>query len=155
METKTYSTIDRVQWPDTATGLPCLAVRHPTCGHWCGYVGLPPGHPLHGGGSDDIDKIVSGVHGGITCTDICDRPPCADESEGACHAPSAGEPDHMWWVGFDCAHACDASPLTVSNKRDMELASILPATYRTLAYVQYTCASLAAQLAAGVPVADV
>jgi hypothetical protein len=27
---------DKVQWTDTATGLPCLAKRNPRGGHWCG-----------------------------------------------------------------------------------------------------------------------
>ena len=166
MKTKTYSTIDRsswpsgpwdgepdkIQWPDAATGLPCLAVRNPTYGHWCGYVGLPPGHPLHGVDTDDIDNIVSGVHGGINYTDLCFRTQDAEESVGICHVPSPGEPEHVWWVGFDCAHALDASPFTVRNMRDLMLQPVLPATYRTLAYVQDNCASLAAQLAAGVPI---
>lgn len=32
------------QWVDAATGLDCLAVRNPG-GAWCGYVGVPTGHP--------------------------------------------------------------------------------------------------------------
>jgi hypothetical protein len=38
---------DLVEWRDAATGYPCLIVRG-SMGALCGYVGLPPGHPLHG-----------------------------------------------------------------------------------------------------------
>lgn len=38
---------DKVQWPDEATGLACLAVRGPM-GSWCGYVGVGKAHPLYG-----------------------------------------------------------------------------------------------------------
>src|SRR5690606_18441494 len=27
-----------------------------------------------------------------------------------CHVADAGEPDHVWWFGFDCAHCDDLSP---------------------------------------------
>lgn len=62
METKQYTTIDKsewpmrgqwdsepdkLQWPDEATGLPCLIVRGPV-GALCGYVGVSEGHPLFG-----------------------------------------------------------------------------------------------------------
>lgn len=36
---------DRVEW--RYKGLPCLLKRGPL-GNWCGYVGVPPEHPLHG-----------------------------------------------------------------------------------------------------------
>lgn len=40
---------DKIQYVDEATGLPCLIVRNgPTIGALCGYVGVLPGHPLHG-----------------------------------------------------------------------------------------------------------
>jgi hypothetical protein len=31
---------DKVQWQDEETGLPCLVVRSPMGGNWCGYVGV-------------------------------------------------------------------------------------------------------------------
>lgn len=85
MDTKAYTTIDRaalgwpsgewdsepdkLQWPDEATGLPCLAVRHASLGHWCGYVGVPPEHPW-AGHTYDSDVEVD-VHGGLTFADAC------------------------------------------------------------------------------------
>lgn len=75
------------------------------------------------------------VHGGITFGNLC----AAGEPEhGICHRPSAGEPDHVWWLGFDCAHSGDLSPKYDDIWRD--------GTYRTQSYVEAECASLAKQL---------
>jgi hypothetical protein len=161
METKTFKTIDRaalgwpsgewdsepdkMQWPDEATGLPCLAVRHPRSGNWCGYVGVAEGHPLFGKDYDDADLEV---HGGITFAEACR--PGSDESTGICHTPAPGEPDHVWWLGFDCAHAWDHSPDDVRRSAEGYPWNLLSDShYRTLAYVQNECRSLAQQLAQG------
>lgn len=57
---------DKVQWLDKATGLPCLIVRQPMSGHFCGYVGVPKGHPAFG--KDDTDVSV---HGGQNFSSKC------------------------------------------------------------------------------------
>ena len=160
METKTYTTIDRtalgwpagpwdgepdkMQWPDAETGLPCLAVRHPSYGHWCGYVGLPPAHPMYGNGFDDV---AFEAHGGLTFAAPCS--PGDDETKGICHIPAPGEPDHVWWLGFDCSHAWDLSPQDVKDKaeRGYAFAMMDDQQYRTLVYVRQQCVSLAAQVA--------
>ena len=122
---------DRVLWTDPITGYPCLARRSPGMGHWCGYVGVPPGHPAHGESYDDVDVMV---HGGITFAEECD----GDPEQGICHPSDDG--DHVWWVGFDCMHAGDASPLAfISNPY---------AKYRSLTYVKDIIKLLAIQLAA-------
>lgn len=96
---------DKMQWQDPATGLPCLIVRNSECtGALCGYVGVPPGHPLHGKSYNDVEVSV---HGGLTFADKC-RPEADDG--GICHVADPGEPDDVWWLGFDCAHAMDLSP---------------------------------------------
>ncbi len=143
METKVSTTIDRIgcpangpwatepdkmQWPDTATGLPCLAVRHPTSGHWCGYVGVAEGHPLFG---KDYDTPEVRVHGGLTYS-----APCNDH---ICHVPAPGEPDHVWWFGFDCVHSGDISPARSRHSWSGDV-------YRTLKFVQAECTRLATQL---------
>lgn len=159
MQTKQYTTIDRsgwpagpwddepdkVQWPDQATGLPCLAVRRGHSGHWCGYVGLPPEHPLYGKGYEDVDVEV---HGGLTFADTCQ--PDADEARGICHVPDESEPADVWWFGFDCAHAWDFSPYDkkLETERGYPFTIMADQKYRTLAYVQAQCAQLAAQLVA-------
>jgi hypothetical protein len=166
MKTKQYTTIDRaslgwpagpwdgepdkVQWPDAETGLPCLAVRNPRSGNWCGYVGVAEGHPLYRKGYDDeavYSANVGEVHGGLTFSGACR--PSEDESRGICHTPSAGEPDHVWWFGFDCAHCDDHSPDDVKRAEAGGIWRLDPrSAYRTLAYVQDECRALAKQLAA-------
>lgn len=148
METKTYTTIDRkalgwpsgewdsepdkVQWQDEATQLPCLAVRHPHFGNWCGYVGVAPGHQLHGKSCNDADVDV---HGGLTYSDKCQ--PVMNESAGICHIAAPGEPDDVWWLGFDCHHCDD---LSISDFMYAERGGIWKLhegnAYRPLAYVQ-------------------
>ncbi len=120
---------DRVEWQHG--GFACLMVRQPVPGHWCGYVGVEPGHPWHG---KDWDHIDARVHGGITY---------ARECEGdVCHVPEPGKPEHLWWIGFDCAHCDDLRP------GDARLGySLLTrgATYKTRAYVQLETRTLAEQ----------
>jgi hypothetical protein len=163
METKTYTTLDRaalgwptgpwdgepdkVQWPDEATGLPCLAVRHKRLGHWCGYVGVAEGHPWYRVDYDDTGVDVD-VHGGLTFAEMC--LPDADESRDICHVPAAGEPDHVWWLGFDCAHGRDWSPgdAARAGEEDCPWTRFVVQEYRTLGYVQQQCAKLAAQIKA-------
>lgn len=158
MRTKEYTTIDRtgwpsgpwdnepdkVQWQDEKTGLPCLAVRNRLSGNWCGYVGLSDGHPWYGKdyNSPDVD-----VHGGLTFAGMCR--PGNTEAVGICHVPGPGQPDHVWWFGFDCAHAWDYSPLDVkmAEERGYPFTISHDASYRSLAYVRNECTKLASQLA--------
>ena len=131
---------DKVQWQDEATGLPCIAKRVPYSGHWCGYVGVPPTHPFYEKDYDEVDDVE--CHGGLTFASSCQE---GEPGETICYVPAPGEPDDIWWLGFDCAHWSDYQPA-------MEQFGRLPAgTYRTLAYVKDQCASLAAQLKALTP----
>lgn len=131
---------DYVQWVDDVTGLPCLMHRGGS-GSWCGYVAVAEGHPWFAKGYDDVEPHPD-VHGGLTYAAFCaeNRP----EGEGICHVPAPGEPDRVWWVGFDTAHAYDLSPLA-SNY--MPLSFRLDDVYRDSAYVMAECASLARQAA--------
>ena len=133
---------DKIQWQDEATELPCLMVRGPH-GSWCGYVGVPANHPAVENDRDDLDLTV---HGGITYGPS----PCqegANEARGICHKPGADEPDHVFWLGFDCAHAGDFSP-----KYDDQQWLGSPTgwggynTYRDIEYVQGEVLRLAKQL---------
>ncbi len=116
---------DRVEW--RTNGLPCLIVRADTTGALCGYVAVPKGHPFHGVGYDDVPDVS--VHGGLTYSDAC--------GGHVCHVPQPGEPDDVWWLGFDCAHSGDMSP-----------AYDYHGIYRDVAYVRAEVDSLAAQCAA-------
>jgi hypothetical protein len=96
-------------------------------------------------GYDEIDGDIS-VHGGLTYADRCQG--------DICHVPAPGEPDDVWWFGFDCAHCWDVSPGTdaLMKKLGSEEPNVRRlddrTMYRDLAYVRAECESLAAQLAA-------
>lgn len=112
-------------------GLPCLLNRN-SMGAWCGYAAVPPGHPLHGAGTDS-DLVDLAVHGGVTYAAAC--------SEEICHVPDPGEPDDVWWIGFDCAHSSDLIPAL----KDIPG---LRGQYRDVAYARRVTEALAEQLAA-------
>lgn len=135
---------DKVQWQDEATGLPCLAVRNHS-GAWCGYVGVAEGHPAFGKDYSDVsqaDGEYIEVHGGLTFSDFCAD--TKDEAEGICHVAAPGEPDRVWWLGFDCAHYLDLTPGDAARGYSWSGEG----TYRTLDYVKRQCLLLAAQLKA-------
>lgn len=119
---------DRAEWE--YAGFPCLAVRHSRSGHWCGYVGVPPNHPLHGK-SYDVPNVA--IHGGLTYAAACDG--------HVCHVPKAGEPENVWWFGFDCQHSGDLAPGTPKEFRLYE-----DWDYMTLLRVQNETNRLAEQL---------
>lgn len=100
---------DKVQWEDPATKLPCLAVRNRT-GAWCGYVGLPVGHPWR---ELNYDAIPANVHGGLTFGPT----PCSDDKEGICHTVDDPAEDDVRWIGFDCLHFGDTAPGMMANDR--------------------------------------
>jgi hypothetical protein len=132
---------DRVEW--RAHGLPCLLVRAMYSGggggQWCGYVGVPPGHPWHGRALDDEVGHDIDVHGGVTYAAPC---------QGAvCHVPAPGEPDDVWWLGFDAAHAFDLQPGTRKLLADLDMPADLRRgdTYRDVAYMRAECERLAEQ----------
>lgn len=140
---------DRLEWKHA--GMPCLMIRHPHLGHWCGYAAVPPGHPLYGQGSDDVDLEA---HGGVNYASRC---------HGViCHQPEPGEPDDVYWFGFDCGHCFDCSPgmrpmladaVNSLAARDAEigedalLSYLSRKTYRDLVCVQGWVENLAEQLA--------
>lgn len=134
---------DKVQFPDPETGMPCLIVRVGHTGHLCGYVGVTEGHPYYK--KDGYDHDVS-VHGGITFTSMC--VPSEDEGHGICHVPGHGEPDHVWWLGFDCAHYLDFAPAmaVTLGKLPGDHSWMEGDIYRTVDYVKSEIASLAKQL---------
>jgi hypothetical protein len=166
---------DKRQWPDTATGLPCLVLRRVDHGHWCGYVGVEPGHPLYGilynrcalrstpcdpEPCDHTPGMLLSVHGGLTYSGYCQ-----DDPHGICHVPDAGEEEKLWWFGFDCAHAGDLAPGLEATlrqvytavpqiaERQARRAALLAElrmedVYCTAAYVMGECAQLAQQLGA-------
>lgn len=135
---------DRVEFEHM--DLPCLLHRGPG-GHWCGYVAVPPGHPDHGKHYRDLD-VVS-VHGGLTYAAAC---------EGhICHVPKPGEPDGVWWFGFDLHHWRDLAPIDKYYEDDYGrkhphehniFSKTHGETYKTVDYARRETEKLAEQLAA-------
>jgi hypothetical protein len=125
---------DRRDW--RAHGLPCLALRNHH-GTWCGYVGVPPGHPWYDVSYAQLDVEV---HGGLTYSARC--------TDHICHVAAPGEPDEVFWLGFDCGHAFDYAPGIAALAREIGLGQRWPEeTYRDLAYVSAEIERLAEQAA--------
>lgn len=134
---------DKVVWK-TKAGLPGMIVRSGS-GNLCGYVAVAADHPLYrvdysSGQWPDSPEGRFRVHGGLTYSKAC--------AGSICHVPALGEPDDVWWFGFDCAHSgdwrwADAAPYLKGCREP------LPGhnnRYRDLAYVTAEVESLAEQL---------
>lgn len=130
---------DHVQYVDDATGYDCLAVRQPSSGHWCGYVGVPAGHPLFGrnyndsvpdlaaalerrmhqpiGEAPSFSVLISALAGKLEPTPDSvltvhggiTFAARCQEGGRICHVPEPGRPE-VWWFGFDCKHSGDSAP---------------------------------------------
>jgi hypothetical protein len=132
---------DMVKWKDNATGSPCIAIRA-TLGFWCGYVGVPMGHPAYGVNWRRQSGLKA--HARVDYSNPC--------SGTICHEPEPGEPDQVWWLGFAAAYGNDLKPGWDTHKGSLfgparPYDPRGPLQYRTLAYVREQCANLAAQLA--------
>jgi hypothetical protein len=124
---------DRVFWRER--DLPCLVRRAPH-GAWCGYVAVGTGHIWHG---RHFSRVDAQVHGGLSFSAHW----AGDEETGVRHKPEPGEPDLVWWLGFDCMRFGDLLPLVAGIP---ELASLLSLTeYRTMDYAIANVRSLAEQ----------
>ncbi len=64
--------------------------------------------------------------------------------------PADGEPDCVWWFGFDCAHCGDLCP-SMSSHGIRAMSGKDGETYKDIAYVTAECAGLAKQLIALTP----
>ncbi len=124
---------DKKQWPDASTDMPCLIVRSRR-GALCGYVGVPPGHPAHGAHYDSVDPHPDNVE--LTFSESCDPKGESEPEHHICHIVEPGEPDDVWWLGFDCAHYDDYVP-------GMDVGCDDRSSYKEIAYVEEQCAALA------------
>jgi hypothetical protein len=155
-ETKPWETEPTEKSFDHA-GCKCQMRRGPGL-HWCGYVGIPDTHPMHGKGSGEPLPILEQAFQERMKQPIGESPSFAvllamigDEPKPTAelvlnvhggitytenHAPRQ-DPDGFWWFGFDCAHAGDLSP---------KYGDFGDGVYRDMAYVEAECRSLAEQL---------
>jgi hypothetical protein len=115
---------------DESTGYP-VALRRGPAGAWCGYVGVPADHALHGkgyshkikapegwaereGSIDDVGVInvfcadADEIRIGVVPVDLCVR--CHGGLTYAGEGWWDGDDRATWWFGFDCAHSGDLSP---------------------------------------------
>jgi len=121
------------------SGLRCVATINRTYAHRCGYVGVPPDHPLHGVhyGEPQVE-----VHGGLTYS--------PHSFDGDYPVKSDG----LWWFGFDCGHAGDGKdPALMDENTRVNIARVFIEGFeggavKTLGFVRAKCQSLASQLAA-------
>ncbi len=98
-------------------GLPCILHRG-GCATWCGYVGVPKGHPAYG---RDYDDVGAEVHGGLTYADSGEHLTEAHEVRTAFENGLNGTEKkipRLWWLGFDCAHGGDLLLTIVILERD-------------------------------------
>lgn len=100
-------------------GLPCVLIRVPVQGSWCGYVAVPAGHQLFG---VPIERLSLGHEIGRPITWAEDHQPGDGERSvyGRTHrVPPGGPPGKpsrnagppLWWIGFDCSQNWDLTPL--------------------------------------------
>ena len=118
-----------LDWCDQTTGYACAIRRHPELGHLCGYVGVPPGHALHGWQYEDdvplredfekdgkygaVDLVIYALSGARAHGTI--PLGLALKAHGGVNWSDARLPDDratagLWWFGFDCGHAGDFLP---------------------------------------------
>jgi hypothetical protein len=126
----------------THAGLDCLVVRGPL-GQWNGYVRVDNSHPFFGwsynnnptGDWLNNPECLITIHGGLT---YAGGDPSVDPSE----PPTLVS--HLWWFGFDTAHATDIVPCA----EDYPLVLSPNAYYKDLNWVLEDTKRLAEQLAA-------
>lgn len=133
---------DGAQWVEH--DVDCLAVRNAWGGHWCGYVGVPPGHPWHGQDADDITALIH--NGEVTWA--------AARHRFYRREPGRPRPADLWWVGFHCHAYDELGPTREYRYRQRGGLAGWPGddfadglTYRTLRWVQREVAALALQVA--------
>lgn len=120
---------DRRMWK-TKVGLLALVARHDLFGHLCGYVELPEGQTAFPA-SESYFEFDLECHGGLTF-------------HGKLRAELGGT-EGADWLGFDCNHYWDIAP-----KPSEPFGNLLKrpgAQYRTFAYCEEQCESLARQIA--------
>ncbi len=107
---KSYK-VDRTNWPqgewdneldfyfDNRFGVPEMIIRT-NGGQLCGYVGFPEGHPFFGKHYSDPAFTDILVHGGLTFS-----------GDRLGFLPEGHPCRYHWWLGFDCGHLGDLSPV--------------------------------------------
>ena len=129
---------DAVTWQDPASGLPCMILRHMRLGHWCGYVGVQPGHPRFEIKHED-ENLDLAAHGGVNWSN-----PMPEWAQLRPETPFEG----YWWFGFDCSHFMDLVPglLAVRPRLASPVLGGMAENYRDTHFAETATTYLAAQL---------
>lgn len=132
---------DRIWWTEPS-GLKCAINRNPSLGQWCGYVGVPLGHPLFETGYEDIQGEMQ-VHGGLTYSgglwfhDIDE-----DDDEN----PHENDMQSLQWFGFDCGHFMDTAPGMAHFFEALDPGAMVGKSYKTVHYAYHETTMLAVQI---------
>ncbi len=151
---------DKIALTDQMSGYGCIIRRSLERQHLCGYVSVPPGHPLFGRQHGTLTGILIGVHGGIDYSNACEEH--EPENRSICHVVAtpgfhqevqrneAADRDDAWWFGFSCDQRDDLVPLETRRPRGDKTPAfgVDDPTYKTEAFVYGECIRLAAQLKA-------
>lgn len=88
--------------------------------------------------SGHTPESIIDVHGGLTYSGLC--------SGHICHVPKPGQPDNVFWFGFDCAHGGDGMPGMAGHLTNED--NFFSRGYKDVAYVRREVEHLADQLKA-------
>jgi hypothetical protein len=90
----------------------------------------------------EYDGIDAEVHWGLTYSAGCSH---GDPAYSICHIPDPGEPDDVWWLGFDCAHSGDYTDMKEDAAWRARFPRLGRDIYRDVEFVRAEIARLAAQ----------
>lgn len=126
-------------------GYPCVVLFQPA-GYRCGYVGLPKDNQYY---EKDYNDIPVDCHGGLTYAD---------------RVLSYQDDKDVWWIGFDCGHACDGFDIdklkeyyadndevmkTINYMHGYHMMVNKEHEFRTFDYVKEECKKIVDQLMEG------
>lgn len=154
---------EKVAWTDPLTGYGCIIRRSPERRHLCGYVSVPPGHPLFGRRYGTLTGLGLAVHGGLDYSAACEH--WEREERSVCHVATRILPDGMeqvvhanaiarkhddaWWFGFSCDKPGDVIPNGMDKSHcDLWRPGVDLPIYKDEAFVHDECVRLAVQLKA-------
>jgi hypothetical protein len=141
---------DKEQFTDPATGLPCL-IRRNMMGCLSVYVGVAPGHLCYQVSPDEEPLAYISAD-----RQICFADSCSGDEFGICHTVEPGEPDVVWWLGFDYGYAESLMPAEYDKKildsmqpamRERWMAKLPTLRYYDWSYAKAKAGELAGRLA--------
>ena len=126
---------DIALWVNCETAFLCMILRHEDMGHLCGYVCVPPTHPVHGLDYGTVMEMFEGVPVELTFSDWF------EESPPYCLTPFfKGIETKFWVLGFDNGHFSDLVPGMVMKMPNLRSSR---ATYKNIPYTRRVAGKLA------------